>query len=26
VRTMDRCRPYFPAVSLADRMVAGPEE
>ncbi len=26
VHTMDRCRPYFPAVSLADRMVAGPEE
>lgn len=26
VHTMDRCRPYFPAVSLADRVVAGSEE
>ncbi len=26
IRTMDRCRPYFPAVSLADRVVAGMEE
>lgn len=26
IRTMDRCRPHFPAVSLADRVVAGMEE
>jgi biopolymer transport protein ExbD len=26
IRTMDRCRPFFPAVSLADRVVAGMEE
>ncbi|MBE0618213.1 MAG: biopolymer transporter ExbD [Proteobacteria bacterium] len=26
IRTMDCCRPFFPAVSLADRLVAGPEE
>lgn len=26
IRTMDRCRPHFPTVSLADRVVAGLEE
>ncbi len=26
IHTMDRCRPFFPAVSLADRVVAGSEE
>ena len=26
IHTMDRCRPFFPAVSLADRVQAPPEE